>query len=91
MSPNTGVALAIILIILLCLVGCFIYYWRKNVEDEELEEKENIRELQDNFYGRYNQFDYQRQRSITSLESSGRDSGLSVGRGRPPVSRGSKK
>ena len=80
-------ALAIILIILLCLVGCFIYYWRKNVEDEELEEKDNIRELEEKFYGRYNNLEsYQRQRSVTSLESA-----LSVGRGRPPVSRGSKK
>ena len=88
--------MAILIIILLCLLGCFLYYWRKNVEDEEYEEKENIRQLQDNFYGRnhelFNNYDnYERQRSISSYESSDRNTVASVGRGQPPVSKGSRR
>ena len=89
-------AVSIIVIILVCLVGCFVYYWRENVEDEEYEEKENIRQLQDNFYGRhdlYNDYNsYGRQRSVSSYGSSDRNTVGSVGRGhQPPVSKGSKK
>ena len=34
-------AVGILLLILLCLLGCFIYYWRKNNEEEEYDYKPN--------------------------------------------------
>ena len=49
-STYIGVTVAIFAIILLCLLGCFIYYWRSNKEEEEDYDEDKV--MQERFYGR---------------------------------------
>ena len=75
-----GVAVAIFAIILLCLLGCFIYYWRSNKEEEEDYDEDKV--MQDRFYGRQrSNFNYSNFNNYESRRDSGESLGRSLGRG----------
>ena len=75
-STYIGVAVAIFAIILLGLLGCFIYYWWSNKQEEDEDYEDRI--VKDSFYGRQrSNFNYS---NFSSYSDSRPDSRASVGR-----------
>ena len=75
-----GVAVAIIALILLGLLGCFIYYWWSNKQDEDEDYEDRI--VKDRFYGRQrSNFNYSEFSSYDSRPDSRASVGRSLGRG----------
>ena len=75
-----GVAVAIFAIILLCLLGCFIYYWWSNKQDEDEDYEDRV--VKDSFYGRQrSNFNYSNFSGYESRPDSRASLGRSLGRG----------